>query len=84
MPSQKLLDDLEAIMYRNRQIKRRQELFNADPTCGVCTAKIEHVEDCGNVKLADGTEHLCHDSCFQMQIQQMALRYFGTPRRVTS
>jgi hypothetical protein len=80
MPSQKLIDELEIIIHRNKQFARRQELFDADPTCGVCTARVEHVEDCGAIKLADGTEYLCHDSCFQMQIEQMALRYFGKAR----
>lgn len=83
MPSQKMLDELEVIMHRNRQIARRRDLFDADPTCRVCTAAIEHVEDCVNVRLADGTEYLIHSACQRMQIEQMARRYFGTPRRAS-
>lgn len=80
MPSQKLLDDLEAIMYRNRQMKRRQELFDADPTCGTCRKPIDKVENCSNIRLADGTEFLSHDGCFRVALDRMVTRYMGQPR----
>lgn len=83
MPSQKLLDELQVIYHRNRQIKRRQELFDADPTCHTCTARIEHVEDCAPIREADGSEYLSHSACFKMQLDQWALRFFGQPRRVS-
>lgn len=77
MPSQKLLDQLEIICHRNKQVARRQELFDVDPTCKVCTAAIEHVEDCAPVKMADGSEFLCHTACSMAMYQSMATRYFG-------
>lgn len=77
MPSQKLLDELQVIYHRNKQIKLRQDLFDIDPTCHTCTGKIEHVEDCANVRLADGNEYLSHNSCFAREIQQMTHRFFG-------
>lgn len=79
MPSQKLQLALETIMERNRQNAIRAELFAKDPTCGICTAEIEQEYDCSPVRLANGTQYLCHHRCFQMQIEQMALRFFGRP-----
>lgn len=80
MPSQKLLDELQAIYHRNKQIKRREELFIADATCHVCTAEIQNIEDCGPVKMATGEEFLVHNACSREMYQLMAARYFGRVR----
>lgn len=80
MPSQRLIDEIQAICYRNRVMLRRAELFKADPTCHVCTAAIEHVEDCGPVKMATGEEFLVHNACSMMMYQEMATRFFAKAR----
>ena len=71
---------MEAVTLRNREIERRQQLFDQDPFCGTCHQTIANVEDCANVKLANGVEFLSHTACFGMQINQMALRYWNKGR----
>lgn len=68
---------LEALTLRNREIERRQQLFDQDPFCGTCRKPIEKVEDCANIKLATGVEFIQHNACFKTWLDAAALRYFG-------
>lgn len=63
--------------------KRQAELFAANPYCGICQGEIAKVEDCSPVKLASGTEYLCHNNtdCFWKSINGMIERFADKPRR---